>query len=83
MEHQREDRAISEMTSNGQKELFDIFLMDVSGEAVTLVNVMPVGDDWVGDFIFTDICDVVKERAGQSAFCRLCPVPVPAFAAIR
>ena len=62
MQHQCEDRAVSQMIADCLKELFDIFLMDIPGEAVTLIDVMSVRDDWIGDFIFADIRQVVKEH---------------------
>jgi hypothetical protein len=50
MQHQGENCAISQMIPDGQKELFDVFLMDISGEAVTLIDVMSVRNDWIGNF---------------------------------
>lgn len=64
------------MVADCLKELFDIFLMDIPGKAVTLIDVMAVGDDGIGDFIFANICQVVKERPQgnqSSSYCGRCP----------
>jgi hypothetical protein len=63
MQHQCEHRAISQVIADRCEELFDFFLMSISGKVVTLINVMSVGDDWISDPLITNICHVVKEHA--------------------
>ena len=76
MQHQGEYRAISQMITNRQKELLYFFLMDFSGEAMTLIDVMSMRDAWIGNLIFANICQVVKEHPQgnqRSPDCGRCP----------
>src|SRR4030042_5508405 len=75
MQHQSEDRAVSQVIADRCEKLLDFNLANISRQAVTLVDVMSLGDNWISHPLFTNICQVVIEHAqgNQSpSDCSLC-----------
>jgi hypothetical protein len=53
MQHQCEDRAVSQVIADRCEKLLDFTLADISRQAVTLVDIMSLGDNWISDPLFT------------------------------
>jgi hypothetical protein len=63
MQYQGEDRAISQVITDRCEELLEVNLANISGQTVALVDIMSLGDDWVSNARFTNVCQVVIEHA--------------------
>lgn len=56
MQYQSEDRTVSQVIADCGEKPLDITLADISWQAVILINIMPLGDNWIINFLFTNAC---------------------------
>jgi len=49
MQHQCEDRAVSQVIADRCEKLLDFTLANISRQAVTLIDIMTVGNNWISD----------------------------------
>ena len=50
------------MISNTGEEFFDFFLANISRQTTALIDVVPLGYDWIGDLLLADIGQVVEKH---------------------